>query len=231
MCRPRRSSRVGGPHALDRGRRVGERRSRTSSRPGRWRCCRACRRATPGVTRISTRWRRRAGERRSRRVELVGVVDRRSCPTPASSASRSSRSDFALPCRYDPRGLEAGAQRDRAARRRTRRRSRSPPRRARAGPRCTGTPSTRRRARTSRRRGGERLAERAGAGAEVVLGDDVRGRAELARELDEVAAADLDVAGAFRVVPSGHTWERLWAVAIARRGCHVGVGGLAASRE
>ena len=39
-----------------------------------------------------------------------------------------------------------------------------------------------------------RLDERARARAQVVLGDDVGGRAELARELDRVAAADLEVA-------------------------------------
>ena len=42
---------------------------------------------------------------------------------------------------------------------------------------------------------GERVDERARAGAQVVLGDDVGRRAELARELDSVAAADLEVPG------------------------------------
>ena len=37
-----------------------------------------------------------------------------------------------------------------------------------------------------------RVEEGAGAGAQVLLGDDVGGRAELARELDRVAAADLE---------------------------------------
>ena len=50
---------------------------------------------------------------------------------------------------------------------------------------------------------GERLAERARPRAQVVLGDDVGRRAELARELERVAAADLEAAGSSRRLPSG----------------------------
>ncbi len=39
--------------------------------------------------------------------------------------------------------------------------------------------------------------------AEVVLGDDVGGRAELARELDRVAAADLEAAPLFETAAEG----------------------------
>ena len=79
------------------------------------------------------------------------------------------------------------------ARRRRRHRRRAPPPRARGRPPCTGTPWRR----TARRcRGAVRAdrAERAGASAQIVLGDHVRGGAELRRELERVAATELQVA-------------------------------------
>ena len=42
--------------------------------------------------------------------------------------------------------------------------------------------------------GAARRQESAGAGAQVVLGDDIGGRAELAGQLERVAAADLEAA-------------------------------------
>ena len=54
------------------------------------------------------------------------------------------------------------------------------------------------------------------AGAQIVLGDDVRGRAELPGELDRVAAADLQAAALVeRGCPAGNR-ERLVRVAIAK---------------
>ena len=163
-------------------------------------------------------------------LELVGVVDddrrRRRRRAPRAARARTSR------CRAgDLLGVDAGAQRDRAARRRRRRRRRCPPRRGRAGPRCTGTPSWRRRG--ARRRAcaanasrNSRARARRSSSATMYAGVP-NSRASSTRSQPPTSMRP----AAFSVVPSGHTWDRLWAVAIARRGCHVGVGGLAASRE
>ena len=80
------------------------------------------------------------------------------------------------------------------ARRPRRRRTPGPPRPARGRRPCRETP-WRRTARRSRRGATPSASsERPSAPAEVVLGDDVGRRAELARQLDRVAAADLEAA-------------------------------------
>ena len=149
--------------------------------------------ATPGVTRISTSWRaprsaatRSSRSRSSKRVEH-DVAD--------AGLERLAQLALGLgvAVQVDPRRVEAAAQRERelAAGGDV------------AGQALLGQHPVDRRA--GERLGGEqhvevvvaggqRVEERAGAGAQVVLGHDVRRRAELARELDRVAAADLEAA-------------------------------------
>ena len=58
------------------------------------------------------------------------------------------------------------------------------------------------------------LRERAGAGAQVVLGHDVGRGAELPGQLDRVAAAHLQPAALVQPAAQGNTCERLVAVTI-----------------
>ena len=104
---------------------------------------------------------------------------------PASAAARSSCADFALPCRMIRRPLKPAFSASAS----------SPPRRDVDGQALLLEHAQHRRARE--RLGGEhdlpvphRGPELARAGAQVVLGDGVERRAELARQLDRVAAAD-----------------------------------------
>ena len=110
----------------------------------------------------------------------------------------------AAPCAAPPRTWRCRASRSArarsrraargAARRRRPRRTTVPPARTAPAPRCRGRPwrRTPRGSPPGPRRAGRD--EGARARAQVVLGDHVGGRAELARQLDRVAAADLEVA-------------------------------------
>ena len=127
-------------------------------------------------------------------VDVVEVVDHDQADAGARAPSAARRSDWALPCMHDPLGSKAGAQREvqlagggdvtPEALLREQRHHGGAGKRLRgeddlevvvAGPRAG-------------------LDERARARAQVILGDDVGGRAELARQLDHVAAADLQAA-------------------------------------
>ena len=149
---------------------------------------------TPGATRSWTRWRRAVGHEALELVDVVVVVDH-----DVADAGVQRLGQLGL-------GLRVAVQVD-AARGRSRRSARcasSPPEatsQARpssagcAGPPCTGTP-WRRSGPRSRRSGPRRPRRRRRARvAEVVLDDDVGGRAELARQRDGVAAAELQVPG------------------------------------
>ena len=81
---------------------------------------------------------------------------------PASAAARSSRADFALPCRMMRRPLKPALERQRELAARTRRRPPGPPPRTPAGPRCTGTPCRRTRPRRRPSRPGTPARGRAG---------------------------------------------------------------------
>jgi hypothetical protein len=68
--------------------------------------------------------------------------------------------------------------------------------------------------------GGECLAVGAGAGADVVLGVDVGGRAQLARYLDQVAAADLEPPGLVHAAAKGEHVRALDGVDACRGAAH-----------
>ena len=182
---------------------------------------------TSGATRIITSCSRVA--RRSRRSSSSALSATIS-PTPASSASPSSRSDFALPwsvtmpgatparraiCSSPPEATSAPIPSS-ARTRRTAVHGNAFV----AKERCTSAATAANASRNSRARA------RRSSSATMYAGVP-NSRASSTRSQPPTSMWP----AAFRVVPSGHTWERLWAVAIARRGCHVGVGGLAVSRE
>ena len=145
----------------------------------------------PGVTRSRTRWPRPAATRSSRSISSSEST--MMWPTPASTACSSSASALVVAVHVDPLGVEAGVQRQVELA---------------AGGDVAGEPLLGEE--PQRRRAGKGLAgeddlevvgalgegglDRPGAGAHVVLGVDVGGRAELGGELDHVAAADLDTA-------------------------------------
>ena len=147
--------------------------------------------ATPGVIRISTSWRRSSvGCYPLQHVELVQRVDHDVADVCGERLAELGRR-LSVAVEVDPRGVEPAPEREEqlAARGDV---ARQP---------LLGEQPVHRGAR-KRLRGeqhvevgvasGHRLHERAGPGADVVLGDDVRRGAELARELDGVAAADLE---------------------------------------
>ena len=144
----------------------------------------------PGVTRRRTRWRRPAASRSSRSISSKRVDDH----VADAGVERLQQLGLGLvvAVHVDPLRRRTRRGAPGAARRRRRRRRRAPPRRTACRRRCR----LKRLARVEDLEalgplgeGGDRLA---GAGAEVVLGIDVGGGAELGRELDQVAAADLD---------------------------------------
>ena len=161
--------------------------------------------STPGTTRTRQRWRRPAGTMRS---SLLGVgavdddradagVDRRAQLGLRTSRCRAGRSS---PGRSPPSAR--GAARRREAHVDAQPLLGEDPQRGRAGERLGGEddlagPGGRPRARLERPR----------AVAQVVLGDDVGGRAELARELDGVAAADGQRARPRRTSAAGTRWR------------------------
>ena len=166
---------------------------------------RGCRRSTPGV--IAQQDALAAGPRRERRPSrssVVEVVDH----DPADAGARPPRA--ARPSTWRCRAGRSARGRSRprargAARRRRRRRSPAPPPRS---SRSTAVHGNALEANSTSPwspwlRGAAPARNVARARAQVVLGDDVGGRAELARQLDRVAAADLEAAGASRTRRSG----------------------------
>ena len=116
------------------------------------------------------------------------------CPTPASSASRSSRRDFALPWKWILAGSNPArsAMRQLAARGDVARQALLAPAAQHRGAREGLGGEVDLEIVGAR---GEGRGERPGAGADVVLVDDEARRAELAGELECVAAAQLEVPG------------------------------------
>ena len=127
------------------------------------------------------------------------------CPTPASTRLAQLALGLRVAVQVDPRGVEAAAQREvQLAARWPTSQARPSSREQRGRPRCRGRP-WRRTGPRRRRRGASASASRnvARAGAQVVLGHHVGRGPELARQLDDVAAADLEAAGLVEAAAQG----------------------------
>ena len=214
-CRRRRARRPGsrggrggrGPRARRRAQRSTARGSSASGMPNfesSWPVailC-GCSGRIPGVTRSRTRCGAPGGDPLEP-LDLIERVDDDVADAGARAPVRARRRSCCCRACRSARGRSRRSAPG-AARRPRRRRRRGPPRRRAAAPRCRGKPCSRRRPRSRRcaRRRRHRIAR--ARSAHVVLGVDVGGRAELGRELDQVAAADLDAGRArSRGCPAG----------------------------
>ena len=196
---------VDGRGLLERARRLRPSRSRTSSRPGRWRSSRACRRprpgsparapaAAPGAPSRAGSSQRAGRDQLPQPLELVEVVDHDRPEAMARGPCAAPRATWR--CRAAP-----GARRGKPA---LSARCSSPPEAtSHHRPSCANSSSTALQgnaleANTTSQLvvaglpGGRQEGPRPG--AQVLLGDHVGGRPELACQLDQVAAADLQAA-------------------------------------
>ena len=161
--------------------------------------------STPGTTRSSTRGPPPSASSRSASCSLSSTT----VPTPASSAERQLGLGLRVAVQVEPLGREAGAQGEVQL---------APGGDVAAEPLLGEHPQHRGARERLRRehdlagaavRVRQRRRERARRGAQVLLGDDVGGRAELARQLAGVAAADAQHAVRDRGVLGIHRSRRL----------------------